>query len=85
MTEAVTSFEGHDVIICLRCHEIGLCDDGQTTKAKPPPGDTSDGGPVAVDGMRLVLEKTRCHAKDPPLHRSVILWFRQAQVLSRSR
>jgi hypothetical protein len=37
-----------------------------------------------VDGVRLVLEESRCHAKDPPLHGSVSFRFPQAQVLSRS-
>ena len=41
-------------------------------------------GPVAVDGVRLVLEESRCHAKDPPLDGSVNFRFPQAQVLSRS-
>jgi DNA repair protein RadC len=31
------------------------------------------------------LEKSRCHTKDPPLHRNVLFRFRQAQVLSRSK
>ena len=35
MTEAVTSFEGHDVIICLRCHEIGLATTDKRQRLNP--------------------------------------------------
>ena len=31
------------------------------------------------------MEESRCHTKDPPLHRNVLFRFRQAQVLSRSK
>ena len=34
-TETVAGFEGHDVIICLRCHEIGLATPDKRQRRNP--------------------------------------------------